>query len=123
MIHKFLIRKLRHRYAGLFMADGLFFGLTNPQKVAAPWLIIGFLLMVLSFYCFVGACLRVIRQYGFIAGRSAPRLARLLAGATALLIALQSTGELSSKDILILLPLSCIGYFYASRGLKRPQTG
>jgi hypothetical protein len=113
-----------HRFraiALLLAVDGLFFGLTSPQKVASWLLIVGVLLFLISMYYFLLAGLTVARWYGLPTGKQPRRLAKVLVGVTGFLVALQSIGELSSRDVLVLLPLGVIAYLYSYRMFWRSQ--
>ena len=101
---------------GLFMADGLFFGLTNPATIASFWLIIGFGLLALTLYHIWKGLLWAASWYGLPTRRHAKRLAKLLSGLTVGLLALQSIGELTLRDVLVLLPLASLLYVYLSYG-------
>lgn len=94
--------------------DGLFFGLTSPAKVAAPTLFIGFLLVVVTLYKTLQAVSKVASWYGIRFGRHKQRFLRLLTGVIAGIIALQSIGELTIRDLVVILPLALVSYLYLS---------
>jgi hypothetical protein len=95
----------------LLFVDIAFFTTTDASKVAPFVLIIGFLLLVLTFYVLLYGLLGVSRLYG-LPIRHKQRLAVFLSGILGLIVALQSIGELSLRDILVLLPLATLGYVY-----------
>ena len=105
----------------LLAADSLFFSLTNPQKVASWLLIVGILLFLASFYYGLLGVLAAARWYGFPAGRRPRRFAKVLAVVIGSLVALQSIGELSSRDIWVLVPLGVIAYLYSNKAFTRSQ--
>jgi hypothetical protein len=99
--------------AGFVVAAGLFFGLSDPSKVPSFVLIIGFGLLVAILYQGIYGLLTVSSWYGFLPNRrSRQRLATVTATALGSLVALQSIGELSHRDVLVLMPLMIGVYFY-----------
>lgn len=102
--------------AGLLVVDGVIFAGTDAHQVAVWLLIVGFGLAVLTVYRLVYFGLAFLRLYGLVIKRRR-RAAATLTGVIALLLALQSAGGLSPKDVLLLLPLVVIGYNYVSYGL------
>jgi hypothetical protein len=112
---KLLASKQIWKFTGLIAVDGAVFGLTNAGSVASIGLIIGFGLLALTFYYFVGGLLSFVRLYGLSIKRK-KRAATVLTGLFSGLIALQSIGELNSRDVLVLVPLMVIGYIYSSYG-------
>ena len=107
--------------AGIVVADAVLFGTTNPHSAPSWLLVAGFLLLSLNFYLVLLGLLRLAGWYGLPVGRHS-RFARTAVGVFSGLVALQSIGELSPRDILVLLPLAAIAYFYSSygRGNKKP---
>jgi hypothetical protein len=102
--------------------DGAFFTTTNPGKVAPVTLMIGFLLLALTLYLLLGRALAVCGFYGLSLGRHRQRLAVFCTAGLGGLLALQSMGELNSRDMLVLLPLAVILYVYVSYGRARAST-
>ncbi|MEO8105649.1 MAG: hypothetical protein ABI602_04965 [Candidatus Saccharibacteria bacterium] len=97
---------------GLVAADLLFFGFTNPARVSSPLLIVGFLLVVVTLY--VG-----LRFFLSIAGvynpwfRRQKRPVAYLTGLLGVTIALQSIGQLTLRDVVVLTVLSGVmGLYY-----------
>lgn len=104
----------RVRYgAGLLVLDGLLFGTTDAASVPSFVVIVGFLLLVLTFYSLIYGLLSLGGLYG-IPLRHSRQLAVYLSVVAGGLVALQSIGELSSRDVLVLLPLATIGYIYSA---------
>lgn len=97
---------------GVVVADIIFFSSINASNIAPFLLIIGFVLLLITTYLVVYALLTIARLYGFPV-RYKQRLALYLSGVLGLVIALQSIGELSSRDVLVLVPLATLGYMYA----------
>lgn len=97
---------------GLVAIDSLFFGFTSPARVPAPLLIVGFLLVVATLY----AGLRLVLS---IAGVYSPWFRRqqrpvaYLTGLLAVTLALQSIGQLTLRDVVVLIVLSgVLGLYY-----------
>lgn len=114
-----LHRKQRWYYLGLIGLDGLFFGLINAAEAPAIMMIIGFALLSISLYYLIYGLVGLSSLYG-LSLRKRP-LARYLTIIASSLLALQSIGQLSARDIQVLLPLVLLGYGYAAyaRNLKR----
>lgn len=98
----------------LIGVDCLFFGLTNPDKVPALVLVAGFLLMTINLYVLVSAVVALIRWYGISLGKHRRKIIVAVTASLAVLLALQSTGQLTSKDLIVLMPFVLIAYFYTS---------
>jgi hypothetical protein len=96
---------------GVLVLDIAFFTRTNAGKVAPFILIIGFILFLLTCYVLLYGLLGIARLYG-LPVRYKQRLAVYLSGVLGLIVALQSIGELTPRDILVLLPLATLGYIY-----------
>lgn len=101
---------------GTVALDAAFFGLTDPDRVPSPLLILGFLLLVATVYAVLRGCFTVLSWYGVPMKRRGTRLARVVTGLAAGLIALQSVGQLAPRDVLVLLPLTVMAYLYATYG-------
>lgn len=110
-----LARKHAWKFVGLIAVDGVMFGLTNAGSVPLIGLMAGFILLAVTFYYFVRGLLSFARLYG-VSIRRKRRLAMVVTGSVSVLVALQSIGELNSRDVLVLAPLMFIGYIYSSYG-------
>jgi len=75
-------------------------------------------LLFSSSYLFFYYVLSFLKLYGFPVGKKR-RLATYLTVLVGALIALQSIGELTSKDVLVLVPIALIGYLYT--GYAKPN--
>jgi hypothetical protein len=111
-----LAKLKRHwKLFGLLALDSLLFGFTNAGSAPAYALIVGFVLLVATLRYLLYGILAFARLYGLSVKRK-----RYLAGyftiLTGFLLALQSIGELNSRDVLVLLPLVVIGYTYSLYG-------
>jgi hypothetical protein len=100
----------------LFAVDGIIFGLTDPQQVPSIMLAGGFLLLAITLYQLLLGLLQAANWYGLPGSKHRKRQARTLTGLVSGLIALQSIGELGSRDVLVLLPLAFVAYLYISYG-------
>jgi hypothetical protein len=107
--------------AALAAADLVVFGATDPHNAPSMVLFAGFLLLATSFYVLLLSALKLFAWYGVSPGRHRKRFIRLSAGVFSGLVALQSIGELSSRDVLVLLPLAIIAYIYVSYGQSQPS--
>ncbi len=107
-----LIRRLHFwRISGLLAADILLFGTTDPKNTLSFMLIVGFLLLSATIYYLLDGLLAVLRLYG-LAPRNRKRVLRTVAMVVCGVLALQSMGQLSLRDLLILGPLTLLAYFY-----------
>lgn len=104
----------------LLTADIVIFGAWNPQSAPSVMLIVGFLLLTTNVYVLALAMLKMTGWYGLPLGKQRRRLARIMAGVFGGLVALQSIGELSPRDVVVLLPIVVLMYLYVSyqRGEK-----
>jgi hypothetical protein len=119
---KFIARRHIWKFVGLLVIDGLVFTLTNAKSVPSFILIVGFVLLISTLYYLVYSLLTFARLYG-LSIRRKRRLAGSLTALISGLVALQSIGELNSRDVLVLLPLVVIGYaysFYGKTGTRTP---
>ncbi len=98
----------------LILSDALFFLLNDPYKLPATLMLLGFVLCGLSVYllCKIGA--RVIKAIGFIKEERHLVIVATSALVTMVLI-LQALGQLSFRDIVALLALTAVAYFYFTR--------
>ena len=100
----------------LIISDGLFFGLTNPTNVPSFMVIVGFLLLLLTMYGLLYNFQKLLAVYAPWLSRQRNLVSTLTAG-LGLVIALQSIGQLTVRDGL-LIPLAAIalyGYFSLSK--------
>lgn len=109
------------RIAALLIVDALFFGMTDPADVPSFALIIGFLLFSATLYLFVQSLFRMGKWYGFSFGKHQQRMAKILTGVIAAIVALQSMGQLGGRDILVLIPFMLVAYLYTSYGKSSAQ--
>ncbi|MBC7707824.1 hypothetical protein H7Y63_01215 [Polaromonas sp.] len=102
---------------GLIITDALFFGLTNPVRVASILLIAGFALILLTVYWLLYNLQRLAAVYApWLAEQK--RLSLMIAGGIGVVLALQSIGQLTSRDA-FLIPLAAVAlYAYSEYGKK-----
>jgi hypothetical protein len=119
---KLIASRSRKRWpiAALAIADLAVFGVTSPHSAPSIVLFIGFLLLAVSFYVLLLGALKLVAWYGVSPGRHRKRFIRLMTGVFSGLVALQSIGELSTRDVLVVLPLALLAYLYLSYGRREP---
>lgn len=109
-----LIKRLHFwRITGLLAADALVFGATNPSDTVSFMLIVGYILLCITLYYLLDGILSLTRLYG-IPLRHKKRFLRTLILLASGLIALQSIGQLSFRDVLVLAPLTTLFYLYVA---------
>jgi hypothetical protein len=118
---KLLSHSRFRRIALLIMVDAIVFCLTDPQQVPSIALAGGFLLLAVTLYQVFLGLLQLANWYGLPGAVHRHRQARTLTALAGGLIALQSIGELGSRDILVLLPLAFMAYLYMSYGKAARQ--
>ena len=119
MILKILKKRLFWLAILLVILDGLFFGLTNPTNVNSIFLIVGFVLLGGSIYVLTQIVLTFLIKLGFKI-KNGGKIAGFIVVLSCLLLAQQSIGQLSARDVLIIIPLSVLLYIYAA--YVRPRT-
>ena len=108
---------------GLIVLDVVFFNATNPNRVPSAFLIVGFVLAALSVYVLWRFLLAVASMYGLPLRDRGRRPAMFLGVASAVTLALQSLGELTLRDVVVLMLLSLIAYIYTSYGRATRRSG
>jgi hypothetical protein len=107
----------------LLIIDIIFYTSSDAQNVSSLILMIGFILVLISTYYICRAILGTIALYGIKFKRPTylSFYASIVLGS---LLALQSVGELSPHDIVVLLPIGILAYLYSSYGSspKRSST-
>jgi len=102
--------------AVIFSADALFFTTTDATRVQSVDLIIGFILAVVTSYLLIYELCTVIQIYGIDVRTHRKRIASAVTGVFAVLLALASVGELTIKDLLVIVPMILIAIVYFSYG-------
>ena len=106
---KYIPRRPLWLTIGLAVTDGLFFGLTNPANVASILLIVGFVLFVMTVFWLIYNLQKLLAVYAPWLGRQTKLSLAMTAGIAALL-ALQSIGQLTARDSL-LIPLTALALY------------
>lgn len=101
--------------------DAAFFGFTDPSRVAAAMVMVGFGLLVANLYLVMRALLSVASWYGVSFGSHGRRVAAVATGVISGTVALQSVGQLSVRDIIVVLPFAVIMYLYTSYGQQSAE--
>ncbi len=97
----------------LLVLDGLVFGMVNPRTAPGVLLGAGFLLLVATSYCLLRGLLAVPGLYGMPIHHK-QRLLRTLTVLSGSLLALQSIGQLSPRDVVVLSLVTVLFYVYVS---------
>lgn len=116
MIRKVLLHSRFWQGIALLCIDSLYFGLTNPGRVVAGGLIAGFLLLAITLYYLFTGVLAAARLYGISLGPQRKRLALFATAVAGGLLAMQSMGQLSIRDMLVVGPLAIMLYIYLGYG-------
>jgi hypothetical protein len=107
------------RLAAFLVADGLLMGLTDPLKLPSIVIILGFLLVMGTVYEGLRLLLSAINSWLPLGADRIRRLALVCSGLATAILAMQSIGQLTVKDVGALLPLLVVLYFYFSYNAKR----
>lgn len=110
------------RIAGLLAVDALFFGLTDPMKTTPAVLAMGFALAASTLFVLLSMLVQLARWYGLSLTGRERKIARTGTIIISVLLALQSVGQLSQRDILVFLPLMAVAYLYFSYGRANAQS-
>jgi drug/metabolite transporter (DMT)-like permease len=122
-----MIKKLpkNHIVAAIFfcLVDYQFYSRTNPSTASSLYLFVGFILLLLTTYSFVALILDCLGLYIERLRTSRKQLTICITCIGGLLIGLQSVGQLSPRDALVIFPLAIIFYVYYmyARKKMRPQ--
>ncbi|HET6924587.1 MAG TPA: hypothetical protein VFH39_02045 [Candidatus Saccharimonadales bacterium] len=107
--------------AGLAVLDAAFFGFINPTNAYAVVVMIGFLLLVATLYVVVDLLLALAERIVTFRPTTRYRLRLSITAFLALLIAMQSIGQLTVKDMAAIIPLVLVAAFYASYQRKQAR--
>jgi high-affinity Fe2+/Pb2+ permease len=117
---KALARRHTRQFIILLGLAALMYGGSNAKNVPSLLLMVGFLLLLGVLYHFFYGLLSLAGLYGLKLKRQ-NRFALCFTGVTGLLVALQSIGELSPRDVVVLLPLAGLAYIYSSYGASEKR--
>lgn len=113
MAQKKLYRGRAAQGAALLIANVLFFGMTDPSRAPSFLFGVAFLLLSVSIYWGASNLYRLASWYG-LPLKHRKRAVLASTGVIMALTALQSTGQLGPRDVILLLPFVAVGYFYIS---------
>jgi hypothetical protein len=107
----------------LLIADYEFFSLTNPNNVPSFVLVLGFLLLLMTLYLVVRVVVTLLCFYVGALRRTRRRLTGFTTGLLGVLLALQSIGQLTTRDAVVIVPIAIVLYVYFTyaRTKMRPQ--
>jgi hypothetical protein len=109
-----LIRRIHFwRISGLLLADAVVFGATDPDETASFMLIVGYILLCITLYYLLDGLLSLGKLYG-VPLRHKKRFLRTATLVISGVVALQSIGQLSPRDIMVLVPLTTLLYLYVA---------
>jgi hypothetical protein len=103
----------------IIIADSLFFGLTDPKELGSAMLILGFSLVVTTLFL-ATRVMRIILQ------RWSPALARhkhldvCITGLVCASLGLQSIGQMTGRDFMVLLLSAAAMYWYVNYQKRQP---
>jgi hypothetical protein len=117
LIFKLIIKRPLQKLIAIIILDVLIFCNTNAHSVTSLILVLGFVMLLVTAYYLFYCVLAALRLYG-IKVHHQKRFALSLSGVSGAFIGLQSVGELSSRDALVILPIGIILYFYSSYGVN-----
>lgn len=113
-----IVKKLKnwrlYRIIILLVLDGLFFGLTNPNTINSIFLILGFILLGLTFYLLLESLLAALITIG-IRLKSSRRMAVFGSVVLTSLFVMQSLGQLSVKDFYVIVLIAAVAYVYTAK--------
>lgn len=95
----------------VIVIDALFFGFTDPHTVNSQLLIVGYILAVITIYVVLRVLGRLAALYG-VPRAGARRFSSIATGVIGICLALSSMGELTARDITVMVPLAALLYVY-----------
>jgi hypothetical protein len=98
----------------LLIVDACIFTLVNPHQ--APSLVIegAYLLVVITFYLLLAQFLKLVGKLIGLPLYTQKKLTLIATVCAAVLIGMQSIGQLALRDLLAIIPLVIVLYFYLS---------
>lgn len=97
----------------LLIGDIAFFTLISPIKLPLALVAVSFLLVLLSLYVVFCFSYNILFSLGYIQGRHR-WLREAITLFIFLLLIMQSVGQLSGRDVLSLIAIAAVAYFYYS---------
>lgn len=107
---------------GLLMVDAIFFSVINPTKAYALVVIVGFGLLVLTIYAIIDLLLMLLTRVVPLSDLLHKRILTAGTMLLGLLIAMQSIGQLTVRDMFALIPLVLVLAFYLSYQTKHKRS-
>lgn len=106
------LRPYRH-YLILLVVDSLFFGLFSPSQ--SSWLLLpGFALLIATIYGVFTLLVRLMGKFITIKAAMQKKITVFGTFVIGVILALQSLGQLTPKDIITVIPLLAVLYLYIS---------
>ena len=106
------------RYIALIIVDVLFFGLTSPNSSSFV-IIPAFTLVIINILAITDLLMRYFMQIIPIKDAIRRRVTVVVSVTIALIVALQSIGQLTLRDVVTIVPLAGLLYFYMSYMSRR----
>jgi hypothetical protein len=110
---KLLAKKSVRRLAALILLDIVLFSSFSASEAPSFMVIVAFVLLVLTIYYAFYNLISLSSLYG-VKVKHRHQMALYMTAVAGILVALQSTGELGTRDFWVLLPLVILGYFYST---------
>ena len=98
----------------LIVVDLVVFTTFNPRTAPSIVVVVGFLLMALTVYVLCMTLLNFAAKHVVSLRSRKGRIGLMLSVCISIVIGLQSIGQLSTKDLLAIVPLLAVVYFYLS---------
>lgn len=98
-------------YALLLVADLLFFGFFSPTG-SSVMIIPAFLLVTANFWLLLRATMQFLARFIDIKPVVRKRIVTVVMVSLTIIVALQSIGQLTTKDVVTVVPLVAVLYFY-----------
>jgi hypothetical protein len=106
----------------LMMLDILFFGLVNPTTSNSYVVILGCILIILSTYALVLIVTRLVAIFIPVSVATQKRFTLFVSLLLVFILLMQSIGQLSTRDLIAILPLLAVLYIYLTYVAKdKPQ--
>jgi hypothetical protein len=118
-------RRSRHLkiVTAFLIADIIFFCIFNPQNSSSFVTIVGCVLVSITIYIVTRMLLMVLGKATHITKAAQEHLSLSISLALTFLLLMQSIGQLGVRDLLAVIPLAIVVYFYLSYAAKRPNNG
>jgi hypothetical protein len=106
------------RYVILAIVDIAFFGLISPDMSAFA-IIPAFILVVVSIFAILTLIVAYIGKMFVVKPKNQKRIVVVLSASLGVVIALQSIGQLTVRDVVTIVPLILVLYLYMSYSKSR----